>query len=173
LIILVSVFSAINSVCLTAPRVFYAMAADKLFFRKLAEVHPRFHTPAFAVIALGVWSAFLTCMGKFQQLVNYTMFVAWIFYGLGAASIFAYRRRRPELPRPYSVPGYPWTPLLFVAAAAVLVLNVIISTPRNGAIGLGIVAIGLPAYLIWRKRGADASSQIHHPQPTGELNADS
>jgi APA family basic amino acid/polyamine antiporter len=159
LIILVSVFSAINSVCLTAPRVFYAMAADRLFFHKLAEVHPRFRTPAFAVMALGVWSAILTCMGKFQELVNYTMFVAWIFYGLGAASIFAYRRRHPELPRPYSVPGYPWTPLLFVAAAAALVLNVIISTPKNGAVGLGIVAIGLPAYLVWRKGAAEKVSQ--------------
>src|SRR5205823_2250060 len=88
LTILISVFSAINSVALTAPRVFYAMAADRLFFRKLAEVHPRFHTPAVAIVALGVWSAILSCMGAFQELVNYTMFVAWIFYGLGAASVF-------------------------------------------------------------------------------------
>jgi APA family basic amino acid/polyamine antiporter len=171
LIILISVFSAINSVSFTAPRVFYAMAEDKLFFRKLAEVHPRFKTPAFAVIALGIWSALLSLMGRFQELVNYTMFVAWIFYGLGAASVFAYRRRYPDLPRPYLVPGYPWTPLLFVAAAAALVVNVIVSTPRNAAVGLGIVAIGLPAYLIWRKRGAEASSRIHQPQPTEELNS--
>jgi APA family basic amino acid/polyamine antiporter len=155
LIILISVFSAINSVSLTAPRVFYAMAADKLFFHKLAEVDPRFRTPALAITALGVWSAFLACLGRFEELVNYTMFVAWIFYGLGAASIFAYRRRHRELPRPYLVPLYPWTPLLFVLAAAALVLNVIVSTPRNAAIGLGILAIGLPAYLLWRKRGAE------------------
>ena len=172
LVILIAVFSSINSISLTAPRVFYAMAQDKLFFRKLAEVHPRFRTPAVAVMALGVWSAILTCMGKFQELVNYTMFVAWIFYGLGAASIFAYRRRHPELHRPYSVPGYPWTPLLFVGAAAALVLNVIISTPKNGAIGLGIVAIGLPAYLIWRKRGAEESPQMQQPQVPEELKAD-
>jgi len=171
LIILISVFSAINSVSLTAPRVFYAMAEDRLFFRKLAEVHPRFKTPAFAVIALGIWSALLSLMGLFQELVNYTMFVAWIFYGLGAASVFAYRRRYPDLTRPYLVPGYPWTPLLFVAAAAALVLNVIVSTPKNAAVGLGIVAIGLPAYLIWRKRGTEASSQIHQPQPTEELDS--
>ena len=152
LIILISVFSSINSVSLTAPRVFYAMADDRLFFRKLAEVHPRLRTPAFAVTALGVWSALLAGIGKFQELVNYTMFVAWIFYGLGAASIFAYRRQHPELPRPYLVPGYPWTPLLFVGAAAALVINVIVSTPRNAGVGLGILAIGLPAYLLWRRR---------------------
>ncbi len=152
LTILISVFSAINSVSLTAPRVFFAMASDGLFFRKLAEVHRRFHTPAFAVVVLGVWSAALSCMGKFQALVNYTMFVAWIFYGLGAASIFSYRRRRPDLPRPYRVPGYPWTPLLFAAAAVALVFNVIVSTPRNAGIGLGIVALGLPAYAAWKFR---------------------
>jgi len=128
------------------------MAKDGLFFRKLAAVHPRFQTPAFAITLLGVWSAVLACMGKFQELVNYTMFVAWIFYGLGAASVFAYRRKFPDLPRPYLVPAYPWTPLLFTAAAFALVLNVMVSTPRNAAIGLGIVALGLPAYALWRNR---------------------
>jgi APA family basic amino acid/polyamine antiporter len=144
------------------------MAADKLFFHKLAEVDPRFRTPALAITALGVWSAFLACLGRFEELVNYTMFVAWIFYGLGAASIFAYRRRHRELPRPYLVPLYPWTPLLFVLAAAALVLNVIVSTPRNAAIGLGILAIGLPAYLLWRKPGAEPF-EAASIQPTEEL----
>jgi basic amino acid/polyamine antiporter, APA family len=153
LTILISVFSAINSVSLTAPRVFFAMANDGLFFPRLAHVHPRFHTPAFAVVLLGVWSAALACMGQFQELINYTMFVAWIFYGLGAASVFSYRRKFPNLPRPYHVPGYPWTPTLFVSAAAALVLNVMVSTPRNAGIGLGIVALGLPAYVAWKRRG--------------------
>src|SRR3989442_5959847 len=125
---------------------------DELFFRKLAEVHPRFHTPAFAIIALGVWSAVMSCMGRFQELISYTMFMAWIFYGLGAASVFAYRRKYPGLPRPYRVPGYPWTPLLFILAAAALVLNVIGSTPQSAAVGLGIVALGLPAYLVWARK---------------------
>jgi APA family basic amino acid/polyamine antiporter len=150
LTILVSVFSAINSVVLTAPRVFYAMASDGLFFKKMAEVHPKFKTPAFAVIALGAW-AVLSCMGAFQELMNYTMFVAWIFYGLGAASVFAYRKKFPEFPRPYRVPGYPWTPLIFVSAAAALVLNVIVSVPVNASKGLGIVALGVPVYLLWNR----------------------
>ena len=170
LTILVSVFSAINSVSLTAPRVFFAMANDGLFFRKLAEVHPRFHTPAFAVILLGLWSAVLSCMGKFQELVNYTMFVAWIFYGLGAASVFRYRRKYPDLPRPYRVPGYPWMPLLFVGAAIALVLNVIVSTPRNAAIGLGIVALGLPAYAAWtgREKRKDRENKISETRRSKE-----
>ncbi len=163
LTILISVFSSTNSVALTAPRVFYAMAADGLFFRKLAEVHPRFRTPAFAVIALGAWSAVLCCMGAFQELISYTMFVAWIFYGLGAASVFAYRRKYPDLARPYLVPAYPWTPLLFVLAAAALVVNVIVSTPGNAAVGLGIVALGLPAYFIWRTRRIPKASHLREP----------
>jgi len=161
LTILISVFSSINSVSLTAPRVFYAMAADGLFFRKLAEVHPRFRTPAFAVLALGLWSSVLACLGQFQQLVNYTMFVAWIFYGLGAASVFGYRRKFPELHRPFRVPGYPWTPAIFVGAAALLVGNVIVSTPRNAAIGLSIVAIGIPAYFLWKNRTPTERSPAH------------
>ena len=88
LTILISVFSATNSVVLTAPRVFYAMANDGLFFRRLADVHPRFRTPATAVIVLGIWSIFLAWLGKFQELIGYAMFVAWIFYGLAAAAVF-------------------------------------------------------------------------------------
>jgi len=170
LTILISVFSSINSVSLTAPRVFFAMASDGLFFRKLAEVHPRFRTPAFAVLALGLWSSVLALLGQFQQLVNYTMFVAWIFYGLGAASVFAYRRKFPELPRPFRVPVYPWTPALFVAAAALLVGNVIVSTPRNAAIGLGIVAIGIPAYFFWKgsEHGASVPAELR-PTPDNEI----
>jgi basic amino acid/polyamine antiporter, APA family len=165
LTILISVFSALNSVSLTAPRVFYAMAGDGLFFRKLAEVHPRFRTPATAIAALGLWSMVLTCLGGFQQLISYTMFVAWIFYGLGAACVFAYRRKFPHLLRPYAVPGYPWTPLIFTVAAGALVLNVIISTPRNAAVGLAIVGLGIPAYFIWRaQKISEASRNTGSPQ---------
>jgi basic amino acid/polyamine antiporter, APA family len=156
LAILISVFSAANSIQLTAPRVFYAMAADGLFFRRLAEVHPRFRTPAIAVLAGGVWSALLAWTGTFQQLFTYVIFAGWIFYGLAAASIFVYRRRSPDAIRPYRVPGYPWTPLLFVAASAALVINTIAAAPRGAAVGIGIVLLGLPAYLIWRPRARSA-----------------
>jgi basic amino acid/polyamine antiporter, APA family len=154
LTILISVFSGMNSVVLTAPRVFYAMACDGLFFRKLAEVHPRFRTPATAIIALGVWSAVLAMMGSFQKLIGYAMFVAWIFYGLGGASVFPLRRCEPDADRPFHVPGYPWTPALFVASAFGLVLNVVVATPWDAAKGLGMVALGCPVYWLWFRRGA-------------------
>src|ERR1700684_220713 len=127
--ILISTFSSANSVILTAPRVFYAMANDNLFFKKLAEVHPRFRTPASAVIALGVWSAVLACAGKFAELIGGVVFIGWIFYGLGAAAIFPIRRALQGKPIPYRVPGYPVTPFL-------------------------LFLLGLPAYYFWRRRAA-------------------
>src|SRR5271168_278514 len=127
LAILISTFSATNSVVLTAPRVFYAMANDNLFFKSLAEVHPRFRTPAAAIIALGIWSAVLACAGKFSELIGGVIFVGWIFYGLGAAAIFPIRRASRGLPIPYRVPAYPWTPLIFVLAAALIVVNAIVN----------------------------------------------
>ncbi len=160
LAILVSVFSAANSIQLTAPRVFYAMAADRLFFRRLAEIHPRFHTPAVAVIAGGSWAALLAATGTFEQLLAYVVFAGWIFYGLGAASIFLYRRQMPDAPRPYRVPGYPWTPLAFVLAAFALVANTIAAAPRTAGVGIGIVLLGLPAYFIWRRGSQVAAEQL-------------
>lgn len=153
IIILISIFSAANGIMLTSPRVYYAMARDGLFFRKLAEVHPRFKTPAFAVIAGAGWSIVLAISGTFDQLLTYVVFVGWIFYALAAASIFVYRRRAPDAVRPYRVPGYPITPILFVLAAAALALNTIVTQPLRAGVGLGIVLAGSPAYLIWRARG--------------------
>lgn len=150
--ILISMFSAANGLTLTSPRVYYAMANDGVFFRKLAEVHPRFRTPAFAVIAGSVWAAVLAASGTFEQLLTYVVFTGWIFYALGAAAVFVYRRREPGTPRPYRVPGYPFTPLLFVIAAGALVLNTIFAQPLRALVGIGLVITGVPAYLIWQSR---------------------
>jgi APA family basic amino acid/polyamine antiporter len=158
--ILISMFSAANGVTLTASRVFFAMARDRLFFQRLAEVHPRFQTPAFAVIAGAVWSALLAVTGTFEQLLTYVVFIGWIFYALAAASIFVYRKRVPEAVRPYRVPGYPVTPLLFIVAAAALVLNTIVTQPARAGIGLSIVFLGVPAYLVWRQKSAHSDQTV-------------
>jgi len=158
LTILVSTFSAANSVILTAPRVFYAMANDNLFFKKLGEVHPRFKTPAAAIVALGVWSAVLACAGNFAQLIGGVIFIGWVFYGLGAAAIFPIRRASGDKPIPYRVPGYPWTPIVFVLAAGAIVANAIYSAVRdpsqfkNLVVAIVLFGLGLPAYFFWRKR---------------------
>jgi basic amino acid/polyamine antiporter, APA family len=157
--ILISIFSAANSVILKSPRVYFAMAKDGLFFKRLSEVHPRFGTPAFAVIAAAAWSAVLAASGTFEQLLTYVIFIGWIFYGLAAASVFVYRRRSAGSRPLYRVPGYPVTPLVFIAAAAALVVNTIITQPRRAALGLGIVLAGAPVYAIWRYLATKASPE--------------
>jgi basic amino acid/polyamine antiporter, APA family len=150
-VILLAIFSAANSILLTAPRVYYAMAKDGLFLHRLAEVHPRFGTPAFAIAATSLWSSLLAITGTFEQLLTYVVFVGWAFYALAAASIFVYRRRGTSHPGSYKVPGYPWTPALFIVAVGALVLNTIIAQPVRAAIGVGVVLTGVPAYLIWQR----------------------
>lgn len=161
--IVLSMLSAANGLLLTMPRAFYAMARDGIFFRRLAEVHPRYGTPAFAIVASVLWAMLLTVSGTFEQLLTYVVFTGWIFYALGAMSIFVYRRRRPDAARPFRVPGYPVTPILFVAAAAAIVLNTLVTQPENVAAGLGIVLLGTPAYFAWKARrdvGADAAAPV-------------
>ena len=128
------------------------MTRDGVFFHQLARIHPRFRTPAFAVIAGSAWAIILAATGTFEQLLTYVVFTGWLFYALGAASIFIYRRRTLDRELPYRVPGFPWTPLLFIIAAAALVLNTIVTQFDRAAIGLGIVLIGTPAYFIWHGR---------------------
>jgi APA family basic amino acid/polyamine antiporter len=159
--ILVSVFSAANSTILMAPRVFYAMAKDKLFFRQLAEVHPRFRTPAIAIVTSAVWASVLAWTGTFNQLLAYVIFAGWIFYGLAGASLFVFRARKPDAVRPYRVPWYPLTPALFVGASGVVVLNSLIADWGNSRWGLLIMALGLPVYLFWRKSARKDSADPH------------
>jgi len=149
--ILVSIFGAANGIALTAPRVFYAMARDGLFFRRLAEVHPRFGTPAVAILAGGAWTMVLAGSGTFEQLLTYVVFTGWAFYALAAASIFVYRRRLPHAARPFRVPGYPLTPLFFIAASAGIVVSTLVSRPTQALLGLGIIFLGMPAYWWWRR----------------------
>jgi len=149
-LILVSIFSALNGMVLTAPRMYFAMARDGLFFERMGGVHSRFGTPAFAIITFAAWGAALAASGTFEQLLTYAVFTGWIFYALGALAVFALRRREPNAVRPFRVPGYPVTPVLFVAAAVALVINTIATQTGHAAIGLGVVAAGVPVFVAWR-----------------------
>ena len=152
-VILVSIFSATNGLTISAPRVYFAMARDGLFFRTLASVHPRYGTPAVSIIAGTAWAMVLAASGTFEQLLTYVVFVGWIFYALGAACVFVLRRTQPDAPRPFRVPGYPWTPLLFIVAAVALVGNTIATQPVRAAVGIGVVLLGVPVYFVWKKAG--------------------
>jgi basic amino acid/polyamine antiporter, APA family len=151
LAILISMFSAANAVVLTASRVYFAMAQDGLFFARLGSIHPRWKTPAFAVVASCAWAAILALSGTFEQLLAYVVFTGWAFYALGAAAIFYYRRSAPDAPRPFRVPGYPWTPLVFICVAAAIVLNTLFVHPGQAAVGIGLILLGAPVYSFWRR----------------------
>jgi basic amino acid/polyamine antiporter, APA family len=152
-VILISIFSASNGLALTLPRLFFAMAKDRLFFDKLAEVHPAFGTPAAAIVVTAIWSSVLVLSGTFETLLTYVVFMSWVWFALAALSIFWYRRRMADMPRPFRTPGYPVTPVLFILAALVIVVNTVMAQPTQSLIGLGITALGTPAYLWWRRRG--------------------
>jgi len=154
-VILVSIFSASNGMMLTLPRLFFAMARDRLFIAKLAEVHPRFGTPAAAIVATAIWSTVLVLSGSFEQLLAYVVFMSWLWFALAALAIFAYRKREPDAPRPFRTPGYPLTPTLFILAALVIVVNTVIAQPVQSLVGLGLAVLGVPAYLFWKKQASD------------------
>jgi APA family basic amino acid/polyamine antiporter len=150
--VLVSIISGAHGIMLTSSRVFHSMARDKVFFQALGAVHPRFGTPANSVIAISIWAAVLALSGTFSILLTYVVFVGWVFYGLGGLCVIAFRRSDPGAPRPFKVPFYPVTPLLFVAAALVIVVNTVVQNPLKGVIGLGGAALGIPIYYLWRRR---------------------
>jgi basic amino acid/polyamine antiporter, APA family len=158
--ILISTFSSTNSVMLTAPRVFFAMANDDLFFKKLAEVHPRFGTPAAAVLVLGIWSCILALAGGFAALANGAIFIGWIYYGLGAAAIFPIRRANRGNSVSYRLPFYPFTPLIFVLAAAAIVGNAIYAAfvdPHQFTyllVSFALMLAGLPGYFFWSRHSS-------------------
>jgi APA family basic amino acid/polyamine antiporter len=150
-VILVSIFSAANGMALTLPRLFFAMARDGVFFARLAQVHPRFGTPAAAIVSTALWSSVLVLSGTFEQLFTYVVFMSWLWFALAALAIFAYRVREPNAPRPFRTPGYPVTPAVFVLAALVIVVNTIVAQPVQSLIGLVLALLGLPAYWVWKK----------------------
>jgi APA family basic amino acid/polyamine antiporter len=155
--IAVSTLGFLSQSILTAPRVYFAMARDGLFFRSLAAVHPRFRTPARSLWAQSAWAIVLTASGTYEQLYTYVVFAAVLFHVATGAAVFTLRRKRPDAPRPYRVWGYPWVPALFIAASLALVANTLWEKPVESLWGLGLVALGLPAYAWWRRGGAGAA----------------
>ncbi len=152
-----STFGFLNLVILVTPRVLQAMAADGAFLPRLAALHPVYRTPAFAILVQAGWAIVLTLSGTFAQLVDYVAFGDWIFFGLTVAGLFIYRARdetaggKPP-PGAFRVPGYPWTPALFVVAALYVVASSILANPRNALIGAGLLALGVPVYVLSVRR---------------------
>lgn len=150
--ILVSTFGCVNGLILGGARVLYAMARDGLFFRVAGDVDPRRHTPRGALVLQGIWSAVLALSGSYDRLLTYVTFASLGFNALTVAGLFVLRRKRPDEPRPYRTWGYPVTPAVYLVGAVFFLLYIFAGDPKDACAGLGLVAIGLPAYLVFRRR---------------------
>ena len=151
-VILVSIFGSINGSILAGPRVYYAMARDRLFFRRVSEVHPRFKTPGFAILVQGVWACLLTLAGTFEQMFTFAMFMAILFWIAATASVFTLRKKFPDLPRPYKTWGYPIIPAIFILASTGILINTLLEKPVEAMAGILFTALGIPVYLYWKKK---------------------
>jgi APA family basic amino acid/polyamine antiporter len=151
LTVLLSIIGAVNGCILTAARLPFAQARDRLFFAQFGEVHPRFQTPAVAILWGGLWTVVLVLSGSYETLYSYSILAAWIFYTLSVAAVFVLRRKRPHAARPYKMWGYPFTLWLFLAVSAWFVLNAFVAQPWPSFMALVIVATGVIAFWIWRR----------------------
>ncbi len=149
--IAVSTLGFLSQGILTAPRVYYAMARDGLFFRSVGWLSPRTGAPVVAIILQGLAATVIALTGRYEQILNYVVSVDFISFGFTAASLFVFRRV-PSPPEVYLTPGHPYTTGLFVLACAAIVVSTIAAFPENSLIGLGILFTGLPVYWLWRRR---------------------
>lgn len=160
LLIVVSTFGFLNLSLLSAPRVYYAMAADGLFFRSLARLSPRFRAPTAAILLQGALAAAYALGNTYDRLLSYAVFADWIFFGLAGVALIVFRRTLPDAPRPFPVPGYPLVPLLFTLAAMGIVINIFFTDTRNALIGTGIFLVGVPVYFFWRRRQKNGAASV-------------
>ena len=152
--IIISMLTAAQANAMMSARVYYAMAQDGVFFAPMGRLHERYGTPAVALISSAVMAAILAGSGTFEVLLGYVVFVGWIFYALGGLAVISLRRRQPNAPRPYRVPGYPWTPIVFALSGLAIVINTVVQDPKRGVIGLGATALAIPAYYLWQRMKA-------------------
>jgi APA family basic amino acid/polyamine antiporter len=160
--IAISTFGFLSQGMLTAPRVYFAMAEDGLFFKSVGRLHPKTHVPILAIMLQGVVAIAITLWGKYDQILNYVVSVDFIFFGATALSIFVFRRRQKAAAASVAAgasgiantPGHPVTTALFVAICWLVVINTVLRYPLNTLIGLGILLAGIPAFFFWRWRNA-------------------
>lgn len=150
--VMVSTFGAINGLVITQPRVFYAMARNGMLFASLARVHPRFATPHVALMAFGIVSVVCVWLRSFEQLTEAFVLGVWPFLALATIGVILLRRRRPELPRPYLTPGYPFVPLVFACGTMWVVANALVARPVTTLAGIGLTLLGVPIYMVWQRR---------------------
>src|SRR5215470_4175544 len=147
-----SSFGALHASILATARIPYALAKDGLIVKSLARVSPRTHVPIRALVVQCFWACVVALSGEYDTLTDYAIFALTLFYALVAASIFLYRRREPHAERPYRTWGYPAVPILFLIVSVGLIIQTIVNTPRQSAIGLGLILLGVPVYFLLDRR---------------------
>jgi APA family basic amino acid/polyamine antiporter len=150
LLVIISTFGCENGLILAGPRLYYAMAKDGLFFSGAEKLNAH-AVPARGLVLQGVWACVLTVSGTYGNLLDYIIMAALLFYALTVAGLFVLRRRRPETPRPYRVPWYPWLPAAYIAASTAIMLDLLVVKPDYTWPGLLIVLSGIPVYFLWRR----------------------
>jgi basic amino acid/polyamine antiporter, APA family len=152
--VMLSAFGALNGSTITGPRILYAMAEDGLFFKPIAWVHPKYQTPAAAILLCAALGVGYVSIRTFEQLADSFIIGIWPFYALAVGAVFVMRRRRPDLHRPYRAVGYPVVPIVFLVASILMLGNSVIEQPVSTLINFGIILLGIPVYLFWtRSRG--------------------
>jgi len=163
--IAVSIFGCLSANILFGPRVYLAMAEDKLFFRGMSYIHPRFRVPSKALIGQAIWSCLLCLSGTYQDLYEFVVFALVIFFGATGVAVIVLRRKRPHLTRPYRTWGYPVVPILFALVNVFIFINTVVSQPQKSLLGLLLLGLGIPAYFYWRNKSkAEAALEKGVPQ---------
>lgn len=149
--IVISTFGCMNGLSLAGARVYYAMAKDRLFFSKVATINPKYRTPAASLMVQAGWASLLTLTGTYSELLDYVIFAVLLFYILTILGLFRLRWTRPNAPRPYRAWGYPVVPVVYIVLASFIEWALLMNRPGQSLAGLGIVAIGIPIYFVWRR----------------------
>jgi len=150
-VVIISMFGSLNGNILVGPRISYAMAKDKLFFSKAADVHPKFHTPGNAIMIQGFWASVLALSGTFEEIITLVVFVNFMMWIAASSTVFVLRKKQPELERPYKVWGYPYVPAFFIIFSSAIMINTFFESPQQSLMGIGLTLLGIPAYLYWKK----------------------
>jgi APA family basic amino acid/polyamine antiporter len=148
-VVMISTFGSLMGSMLASPRIFFAMADDKLLFEPIARVHPRWKTPYMAIALACLLGVAMVMTQTFEQLTDTFVLAMWPFYALSVAAIYTLRKSQPQLNRPYKVVGYPFVPAVFIGAAIYLVVNALMTQPLWTTITFGVVLLGLPVYYLW------------------------
>jgi APA family basic amino acid/polyamine antiporter len=154
-IVVVCIISSLAAMTMFAPRVYYAMARDGVFFRAVGWLDPRYGVPSVAILLQALAATVIALSGRYDQILSYVVSMDFVFMGLSATCLFVFRRREASGSRPEPgarVPGHPVTTLLFIAVSWIIVASTIARYPANTAIGFGILAAGVPVYFLWRRQ---------------------